>query len=66
MTTNISIPHMVGIDEAAKMFGLTRYFVRQLCWNKKIVFVKAGQKYLINVEKLADYLNRGDTNEQSK
>ena len=58
--TEIKIPRMIGIDDAAEMFGLTRYFVRQLCLQKRIVFVKAGKKYLVNAERLADYLNRGD------
>lgn len=61
MLVDFKIPQMVGIDEAAEMFGLTRYFVRQLCLNNKIVYVKSGTKYLINVEKFAEYLNRGDT-----
>ncbi len=60
VAAELKIPRMVGIDEAAAMFGLTRYFVRQLCLQRKIVFVKAGKKYLINAERLADYLNRGD------
>ena len=58
--TEIKIPRMIGIDDAAEMFGLTRYFVRQLCLQKRIVFVKAGKKYLVNAERLADYLNEGD------
>lgn len=29
-------------------------------YNGKIVFVKAGNRYLINVGKLTEYLNMGD------
>ncbi len=61
-TVDLKIPRMLKIDEAAAEFGLTRHFVRQLCLNDKIVYVKAGRKYLINAEKLAEYLNTGDKN----
>ncbi len=56
MTTN-NIPHMETIKVTAKMFGLAEHFVRQLVINGKIVAVKAGCKYLVNVDKLAEYLN---------
>lgn len=61
-TVGLKIPRMLKIDEVAAEFGLTRHFVRQLCLNDKIVYVKAGRKYLINAEKLAEYLNTGDKN----
>ena len=39
------------------MFGLAEHFVRQLVLKGEIVAVKAGCKYLVNVDKLAEYLN---------
>lgn len=59
MIDGLKIPRMGTIAEAAGTFGLTPYFVRQLCLNRKIVFVKAGKKYLINLDRMADYLNTG-------
>lgn len=56
MTGN-NIPHMETIKATAKMFGLAEHFVRQLVISGKIVAVKAGCKYLVNVDKLAEYLN---------
>ena len=56
MSTN-NIPHMETIKTTAKIFGLAEHFVRQLVINGKIVAVKAGCKYLVNVDKLAEYLN---------
>lgn len=55
MITNI--PHMETIKNTAKMFGLAEHFVRQLVLKGEIVAVKAGCKYLVNVDKLAEYLN---------
>ena len=43
-TVDLKIPRMLKIDEAAAEFGLTRHFVRQLCLNDKIVYVKAGSQ----------------------
>ena len=54
-------PRMLTINAAAAETGLSAHFVRQLCLQKKIVHVRAGQKYLINVGKLIDFLNTGDT-----
>lgn len=52
-----AIPHMETIKKTAKLFGLAEHFVRQLVISGEIVAVKAGCKYLVNVDKLADYLN---------
>ena len=56
MVTN-NIPRMETIKATAKMFGLAEHFIRQLVISGKIVAVKAGCKYLVNVDKLAEYLN---------
>lgn len=52
-----NIPHMETIKTTAKMFGLAEHFVRQLVIKGEVVAVKAGCKYLVNVDKLAEYLN---------
>lgn len=52
-----NIPHMETIKNTAKLFGLAEHFVRQLVIKGEIVAVKAGCKYLVNVDKLAEYLN---------
>lgn len=57
----IKIPTMVGIREAANKTGLSYDCIYKLCLQKKIVFVRAGKKYLINLEKFVEYLNRGQT-----
>lgn len=55
-----SIPDMVSINEAARRTGLSYYFLRDLCLQKKIVFIRSGKKYLINFGKLCDYLNMSE------
>lgn len=56
-------PTMLTIKQAAEKTNLSYDFIRKLCLQKKIVFVRAGNKYLVNMEKLIDFLN-GETSEQ--
>lgn len=57
----IVIPTMVVPDKAAKITGLSVDHIRGLCRMGKIVHVKAGKKFLINLEKLVEYLNNGES-----
>jgi len=59
MTNNI--PTMLTIKETAKRSGLAQHYLRSLCINDTIVHVKCGTKYLINFEKLIDFLNGNNT-----
>jgi len=56
-----NVPKMMTIAETAIETGLPVHFLRQLVLQRKIVFVKAGSKYLINFDRLIEYLNHGDT-----
>ena len=60
----MTIPTMVTIRAAADQTGLSYDYIRKLCLAGKIVFVKSGSKYLINLEKLVDYLNNGESERQ--
>ena len=51
------VPRMVSIKEAAALTGLAEYHVRRLCIGGEISAVKTGRKYLVNVDRLIDYLN---------
>ena len=57
------IPTMLTIKETAEVTKMAEHHVRQLAISGKIVCVKTGKKYLINLEKFIDYLNTslGDT-----
>ena len=56
-----NLPQMETINKTAKITNLPKYFVRQLVLQRKIKYVKAGKKYLVNVDNLIEYLNTGDT-----
>lgn len=53
----INVPNMLTIKETAKRSGLAQHYLRSLCTNNKIIYIKCGTKYLINFDKLIDYLN---------
>lgn len=55
---NISIPTMLSIKETAKRTGISATFIRNLCRNNKIIFIKSGNKYLVNLERFVSYLNQ--------
>lgn len=51
---------MLTLRQAAKETGLSYSYLRKLCLEGKIVFVKSGRKYLVNAERLKEYLNEGE------
>ena len=55
-----NIPTMLTIKSTAKRTGLAEHYIRSLCWSGRIVHVKCGKKYLVNLEKLLEFLNSGD------
>ena len=57
MNQEIKVLTMLTIKETAKVTGIAEYNIRQLVAGNKIFFVKAGKKYLINLEKFIEYLN---------
>lgn len=66
MVTMVKVPTMVTIKKAAELTGLSYNCLRNLCINEKIIYINAGTKYLINLEKLVEYLNgqrKGKDNE---
>ena len=56
----MTVPTMVTIKEASEKTGISYNRLRCLCLEKKIVYITAGYRYLINFEKLVEYLNNGD------
>lgn len=55
----MDIPRMVTIRKAAELTGLSYDYIRKLCINDKIVYVRAGSKYVVNLGKLIEFLNEG-------
>lgn len=57
------IPLMMTINELSRKSGLPTHFIRRMCNEDKIVFVRSGKKILINYNKFCEYLNLGDNEE---
>lgn len=55
----MTIPTMLTLKEAAEKTGLSYDCLRKMCLQKKIVYITAGKKFLVNEEKLVEYLNNG-------
>ena len=62
----LKLPQMETINETAKLFNVSPYFVRQTVLTGKVPHVKAGKKYLISVEKFSEYLNAGEQQGQQQ
>lgn len=60
MNTTISYPNMLSIKKAAEQFGISQYFLRNLCRSGKVRFVRVGNRWLVNVDSLSKYFNEGD------
>ena len=54
-------PTMLTINQTADRSGLARHYIRQLCVQNKIVYIKAGNKYLINFDRFVEFLNTGES-----
>ena len=54
---NEALPRMVTLREAAKMTGLSYDCLRKLCLRNEIAHIRTGTQYMINLDKLSDYLN---------
>ncbi len=50
---------MRTIKEFVTETGLAYCHVRNLCLENKVIHIKAGNKYLINLDKFTEYLNIG-------
>lgn len=59
-TGPLKVPTMLTIRAAADKTGLSYDFIRKLCAQEKITFIKAGSKFLVNFEKLVEYLDQGE------
>ena len=51
------VPTMLGLREAAEQTGLSYDYIRKLCLQGEITYIRAGSRFLINMEKLIEYLN---------
>lgn len=60
------VPRMEKIKVAAAESGLSYDAIRKLCLQKKIAFIRSGTKYLINMDRFAEYLNGVHDNDRTE
>lgn len=48
---------MKSIKDASKETGLSYCFIRNLCIESKIKFIRSGVKYYVNMDSLKEYCN---------
>ena len=58
-TTELKIPRMVPIQTVADECGFSYKTLWKMCKENQIVYIKAGNKYLINFDKFIEFLNTG-------
>lgn len=61
----MTIPTMVSIKEASRQTGISYKFIRQLIRERKIIYVRAGVKFLVNMESLVEYLRTGEQHDSA-
>ena len=54
------VVQMVTLKEAASRTGISYDRLRKMCITRQIVHIKAGNKFLLNWDRLVDYLNAGE------
>lgn len=65
MNETTKIPRMEGIRKTAELFGLPVHFVRSKVASGEVVAVRAGRKFLVNVDRFAEYLNTATVQTES-
>ena len=65
MNETTKIPHMETIRKTAKIFGLPVHFVRTKVSSGELIAVRAGRRFLVNVDKFAEYLNTSTVQPES-
>lgn len=48
------------IKENDNNTAITPYYIRKLCREKRVAFISSGNKILVNLNSLLDYLNIGE------
>lgn len=56
----MAIPKMETLKKASELTGLTVYCITNLCKTGKIVYIRSGRKYLVNMDSLEAFMRVGD------
>lgn len=57
MSEQMNVPTMVSIKEASDLTHMPYSTIRMMCIRGEIAHVRTGHRYLINLQKLVQYLN---------
>ncbi len=60
------IPRMETVKTTAELFHLPERFIRSKAASGEIVSVKSGNRLLINIDKLVEYLNNSRLDDKDK
>jgi hypothetical protein len=60
IVSEVRIPRMVPLQTLADESGISYKALWQMCKQNKIVHIKSGNKFLVNVDKFVEYLNAGE------
>ena len=61
--TETKIPVMLTIKQASAASGISEYRLREWCKQKRITCILCGNKFLINLDKLIEFLNKGESDD---
>ena len=54
---------MLPIRECSKRTGLSYDYLRRACLRNEIIHIRCGSKFLVNYDRLVDWLNGKSTND---
>lgn len=58
MGDSVVLPTMLPVKEAAARFGLSPYFLRNLCHTGQVRYIAVSRnKWLVNAESVAEFCN---------
>ena len=60
IVSDVRIPRTVPLETLADESGISYKALWQMCKQNKIVHIKSGNKFLVNVDKFVEYLNAGE------
>lgn len=61
IVSDVRIPRMVPLQTLADESGISYKALWLMCKQNKIVHIKSGNKFLVNVDKFIEFLNTGET-----
>lgn len=65
IVSDVCIPRMVPLQTLADESGISYKALWLMCKQNKIVHIKSGNKFLVNVDKFIEFLNTGETEVES-